>query len=111
MAEWILESKDSLTFTFEITLSVGFIIICVLLFLLRNRFPQLTKNGWIELLIGSFCLALKGISDGLDTISPTDLLHDIFDILDAGFMILGLIALGIGLLRITIYSARVWEVR
>ena len=111
MAEWILESKDGLTFTVEITLSVGFIIICVLLFLLRSRFPQLTKNGWIELLIGSFCLALKGISDGLDTISPTDLLHDIFDALDAGFMILGLIALGIGLLRITIYSARVWEVR
>jgi hypothetical protein len=111
MAEWILEPTDGLTFTIEVTLSVGFVIICVLLFLLRNRFPQLTKNGWVELLIGAFCLALKGISDGLDTISPTDVLHDIFDIMDAGFMFIGLILLGIGLLRMTIYSARIWEVR
>ena len=112
MANWILDpAKDGLTFTVEITLFVGFIIITVLLILLRSRFPQLTLNGWIELLIGSFCLALKGIFDGLDTIAPTDLLHDIFDYSEASFMFIGLILLGIGLLRITIYSARVWEVR
>ncbi len=112
MAEgWTIEPKDGLTFTVEITLFIGFIIISVLLFLLRGRFPQLTKNGWIELIIGSFCLALKGITDGLDTIAPDGLLHDIFDSAEAGFMFIGLILMGIGLLRITIFSAKVWEVR
>ena len=112
MAEnWYIKPDDGFTFTVEITLFVGFIIISILLILLRNKFPQFTKNGWIELLIGSFCLALKGITDALDTIAQKDLLHQIFDSADAGFMFIGLILLGIGLLRITIFSAKVWEVR
>jgi len=111
MADWIIKPDDGLTFTVEVTLFIGFIIISVLLFLLRGRFPQLTKNGWIELIIGSFCLALKGLTDGLDTIAPDGTLHDIFDGAEAGFMFIGLILLGIGLLRITIFSAKIWEVR
>jgi hypothetical protein len=112
MAEWIPESvTDTITFSVEITLFVGFLVITILLIVFRSRYPQLTLNGWIELLIGSFCLALKGIFDGLDTIAPTELLHAIFDYSEASFMFIGLILLGIGLLRITIYSARVWEVR
>lgn len=112
MAEgWVIQPKDGLTFAIEITLFVGFIVLSILLLLLRGRFPQLTKNGWIELLIGVFCLALKGLTDGLDTIAPDGLLHDIFDTAEAGFMFIGLILLGIGLLRITIFSVKVWEVR
>ena len=111
MADWLIEPDDGLTFTVEVTLFVGFIFISVLLLLLRSKFPQLTTNGWVELLIGAFCIALKGLTDGLDTIAPDGLLHDIFDTAEAGFMFIGLILLGIGLIRITIYSAKIWEVR
>ncbi|MHA1244996.1 MAG: hypothetical protein ACTSXA_09745 [Candidatus Heimdallarchaeota archaeon] len=111
LAEWFIVNDDRLTFTVEVTLFVGFIFISILLLLLRGRFPQLTKNGWIELLIGAFCIALKGLFDGLDTLVHDDLLHDIFDGTEAAFMFIGLILLGIGLLRITIFSAKIWEVR
>lgn len=109
MGDWILETKDILTFSVEVTIFVGFAIISVLLFLFHQRFPQITRNGWIELVIGAPFIALKGLFDALDTINYS--LHDIFDSLEASFLLIGLVLLGIGLLRIALYSAKVWEVR
>ncbi len=63
--EWALETKDILTFSVEICLFIGFTIISVLLFVLRGKFPQLTHNGWIELVIAAPLIALKGLFDGL----------------------------------------------
>ena len=108
---WAIETDDVLTFSVEIAIFVGFIVISVILLILRNKFPQLTKNGWIELVIGAVFIALKGLFDGLDTITLTDLYHDIFDSLEATFLFIGLILFGIGLLRIALYSSKVWEVR
>ncbi|MBN1327860.1 MAG: hypothetical protein JXA54_00170 [Candidatus Heimdallarchaeota archaeon] len=110
---WHIEDGDEITFAVEVTLFLGFIIITILLGFLRKRYPQLTKNGWIELVIGSMFLSLKGLFDGLDTISASisELTHDIFDSFEAVFIFVGLILLGIGLLRIALYSAKVWEVR
>ncbi|HUU79033.1 MAG TPA: hypothetical protein VMX55_11865 [candidate division Zixibacteria bacterium] len=109
MGEWIIGNDQILTFTVEISIFVGFVIISILLFLLHHRFPQITRNGWIELVIGAPFIALKGLFDALDTIN--DSLHDIFDSLEASFLLIGLVLLGIGLLRIALYSAKVWEVR
>lgn len=106
-----LNTEDILTFSVEIVIFIGFLIISILLFILRSRFPQLTKNGWIELVIGAPFIALKGLFDGLDTIVSEDLYHDIFDSMEAIFLFIGLILLGAGLLRIALYSAKVWEVR
>ena len=111
LAEWALDPNDTLTFSMEEVIFLGFVIISIFLFLLNRRFPQLTKNGWIELVIGAPCIALKGLFDGLDTVSPDGLAHDLFDSMEAVFMFLGLVLLGVGLLRIALYSAKVWEVR
>ena len=108
---WGLAPTDRLTFSMEATIFGGFIIISILLIVLHRRFPQLTKNGWIELVIGAPFIALKGLFDGLDTISPHGLAHDAFDSMEAIFLFLGLILLGVGLLRIALYSAKMWEVR
>ncbi|MFW9922878.1 MAG: hypothetical protein ACFFDW_06265 [Candidatus Thorarchaeota archaeon] len=108
---WGLRPEDRITFSAEVVLFGGFVIITILLILMRNKFPQLTKNGWIELVIGSSFIALKGLFDGLDTLIDIDLLHDIFDSCEAIFIFVGLVLLGTGLLRIALYSAKVWEVR
>jgi hypothetical protein len=108
---WELGSDEILTFSVEIVIFLGFLSICFVLILLQNRYPNLTKNGWIELIIAAPCLALKGLFDGLDTVSPDGIFHDIFDSLDAITMVIGLILLGTGLFRIALYSAEVWEVR
>ncbi|MHA1220458.1 MAG: hypothetical protein ACTSQB_01860 [Candidatus Heimdallarchaeota archaeon] len=109
--EWEIGEGDELTFAVEVVIFVGFIIITILLGLLRKRYPQLTKNGWIELVIGTLAIAFKGLFDGLDTISSDSLAHDVFDSFEAVFMFIGLILLGVGLLRIALYSAKEWEVR
>jgi hypothetical protein len=107
-----ISSDDAFAFSVELVIFVGFIVITVFLFLLHNKFPQLTKNGWIELIIGTPCLAFKGLFDALDTITQDyDILSDVFDSLDAASMFLGLVFLAIGLLRIAFYSAKIWEVR
>ncbi len=103
----MLKPDDTLTFSMEAVIFLGFIIKSIFLFLLHNKFPQLTRNGWIELVIGAPCIALKGLFDGLDTIAPDGLSHDIFDSREATFMFIGLILLGVGLLRIALYSAKV----
>jgi len=108
--EWVLETKDILTFSVEVCIFIGFTIISVLLFILRGKFPQLTRNGWIELVIGAPLIALKGLFDGLDTIS-SGIVKDVFDSMEASFLFIGLILLGVGLLRIALYTAKVWEVR
>ena len=107
---WPPDTEDILTFSVEISIFIGFAIISVLLFILRGKFPQLTRNGWIELVIGASLIALKGLFDGLDTIS-TGVANSVFDSLEASFLFIGLILLGIGLLRIALYTAKTWEVR
>ncbi|HUT80094.1 MAG TPA: hypothetical protein VMZ29_02745 [Candidatus Bathyarchaeia archaeon] len=108
---WQIKEGDEITFAVEVTLFLGFIIITILLGFLRKRYPQLTKNGWIELVIGSMFLSLKGLFDGLDTVSSSISEHDIFDSFEAVFIFVGLVLLGVGLLRIALFSAKVWEVR
>lgn len=109
---WPLDQEDKFTFSVEVTIFLGFLIITVLLFVLIKRYPQLTKNGWIELVIGAPFISLKGLFDFLDTLyQDVDLIHDIFDSFEAVFLFLGIILLGVGLLRIALYSAKIWEVR
>ncbi|MEA2070258.1 MAG: hypothetical protein U9O98_03115 [Asgard group archaeon] len=108
---WGIAPSEGLTFSMEIVIFVGFIAISIMLLFLRQKYPQLTRNGWIELMIGAPLFALKGLFDGLDTIAPDGLMHDIFDSIEAVCIFLGLIMLGIGILRIAIYSSKVWEVR
>ncbi|NHJ40095.1 MAG: hypothetical protein FK731_08685 [Asgard group archaeon] len=114
LAEWILDPEDKFTFSVEMTIVAGFVIVWILVVILRAQYPQLTKHGWIELFIGAPCLILKGIFDGLDSIAPEGYvynIHNIFDSLEATFMLIGLVLLGVGLLRIALYSSKVWEVR
>ncbi|NHJ47442.1 MAG: hypothetical protein FK733_06625 [Asgard group archaeon] len=110
---WELGTDDVFTFSVEIAFAIGFLIIWILIFVLRNQYPQLTKNGWIELVIAAPCLILKGLFDGLDTIAPDEPfnLHNLFDSFEATFMLIGLVLLGVGLLRMALYSSKVWEVR
>lgn len=108
--DWALEPEEILTFSVEVSIFVGFTVISILLFVLRGKFPQLTRNGWIELVIGAPLIALKGLFDGLDTIS-SGIIKDVFDSMEASFLFVGVILLGVGLLRIALFSAKVWEVR
>lgn len=105
-----LRNEDILTFSVEMSIFLGFVIISILLIVLRGKFPQVTRNGWIELVIGAPAIALKGLFDGLDTVT-SGVAKDVFDSLEASFLFLGLILLGIGLLRIALFSAKTWEVR
>jgi hypothetical protein len=114
LAEWVLDADDVFTFSVEMSIAGGFLIIWILVFILRSQYPQLTKHGWIELVVAAPCLILKGLFDGLDTIAPEGVvydIHNIFDSLEASFMVIGLVLLGVGLLRMAIFSAKVWEVR
>ncbi|MBD3190750.1 MAG: hypothetical protein GF308_08900 [Candidatus Heimdallarchaeota archaeon] len=110
-AEWMIKEGEGFTFAVELIIFVGFVAISGLLFQLRSRFPELTTRGWIELIIGAPLIALKGLFDGLDTVAPDGVAHDIFDYGEAVLFFIGLILLGIGLLRMALYSAKVWEVR
>jgi hypothetical protein len=111
LAEWVIDAEDAFTFSVEMAIASGFLVIWILIFILRNQYPQITRNGWIELCIGAPCIILKGLFDGLDTIAPSGLAHDIFDSLEAVFILIGLVLFGVGLLRMALYSAKVWEVR
>lgn len=111
LVDWAIIPDEAFTFSVEIAIASGFLIIWILIFILRNQYPQLTKNGWIELAIGVPCIILKGVFDGLDTVAPDGLIHDIFDSLEAIFILVGLILFGVGLLRMALYSSKVWEVR
>jgi len=107
---WLLEPSDRVTFAAEMVVAGGFLIVWILVILLRVHYPKFTKIGGIELIVGVPFIILKGVFDGLDTISP-DKFKIVFDSLESTFLFLGLILLGVGLLRIAIHSAKIWEVR
>ncbi|NHK31765.1 MAG: hypothetical protein FK730_10465, partial [Asgard group archaeon] len=71
LADWAIEADEAFTFSVEIAIASGFLVIWILVFILRNQYPQITKNGWIELVIGAPCIILKGVFDGLDTVAPS----------------------------------------
>ncbi len=108
--DWALKPSDHVTFATEMVIAGGFLIVWVLVILLRVHYPKFTKIGGTELIIGVPFIILKGVFDGLDTISP-DNFKIIFDSLESSFLFIGLILLGVGLLRIANHSAKIWEVR
>ncbi|MHA1263865.1 MAG: hypothetical protein ACTSRS_01400 [Candidatus Helarchaeota archaeon] len=108
-AAWELKSKDVPTFSIEISIFiVGCIAGIIGLFIWKNH-RLLAKKGLPECIFGFFIFAIHSLFDALDTICHIDPLDEMLDLWDSLFSIIGLLLIAIGILRISLYGAKIWR--
>jgi len=106
---WPLPQKDVPTFTIEMGIFVaGCVAGIVALFIWKN-YRILAKEGLPECIIGFFLFAFHSLFDAIDTIYEEGSVHDNLDLIDSIFSIIGLVLIAIGILRISLYGAKIWR--
>ncbi|MFX0085220.1 MAG: hypothetical protein ACFFAU_06070 [Candidatus Hodarchaeota archaeon] len=110
MALITLERDDLFLISIEFLISIGLLISLVLALKIRSRYPNLTVKGWLEICIGLFGILLHSIFDVLDTLKwNIKDLNDILNVFDGLFFVLGLVLVGIGIMKIANSGATAWE--
>ena len=107
--EWPTDPVDVSTFTIEIGIFVAGLIAGIIGLFIWKNYRELAREGLPECVVGFFVFAFHSLFDGLDTIPEFAPLKDNLDLIDSIFSILGLILIAIGILRISIYGAKMWR--
>ena len=103
------------TIAIELVVICSAIVIVVVLFYLKKKYPTMTKKGFDMMILGFVIFTLHTIADCLDTLAVkkvdgvTTSLYLFLDFMDAVFSFLGLILVGIAFLRIADYGMQLWE--
>lgn len=106
---WPPDLKDIPTFSIEVSIFiVGCIAGIIGLFIWKNH-RILARKGLPECVIGFFVFAFHSLFDALDTICESASLKENLDLMDSLYSIVGLILIAIGILRISIYGAKIWR--
>lgn len=106
---WPPDVEDIPTFTIEMAIFIAGIAAAMIAIFIFLNYRKLAKQGLPECIVGFFIFAFHSLFDALDTICEVDLLKDNLDFMDSYFSIIGLILIGIGILRISIYGAKIWK--
>ncbi len=110
MALVTLEADDLFLISIEFLISIGLLVSLAFALKIRSRFPNLTVKGWLEICIGLLGIFVHGIFDVLDTFKwNIEDLNDILNVFDGLFFVLGLVLVGIGIMKIANYGATAWE--
>ena len=106
---WPPEVEDIPTFTIEIGIFIAGLVAGIIGFFIWKNHKKLARQGLPECIIGFFIFAFHSLFDALDTICEHDVLQGNLDLFDSIFSIVGLIFIGLGILRISIYGAKKWK--
>ncbi|MHA1968620.1 MAG: hypothetical protein ACW964_12545 [Candidatus Hodarchaeales archaeon] len=110
MALVTLDSDDLFLVTMESLILIGLVITLILALRIRSRYPNLTSIGWLEICVGLLGVALHAVFDVLDTFKwSIEDMSDLLNVFDGSTFVLGLILVGIGILRVANYGAKAWE--
>ena len=110
MALVTLEPDDLFLISIEFLISVGLLTALVFALKIRARYPNLTAKGWLEICTGLLGILLHSIFDVLDTLKwSIEDMTDLLNIFDGLFFVLGIVLVGIGIMKIANYGAIVWE--
>jgi hypothetical protein len=105
-----LEPDDLFLISIEFLISVGLLISLAFALKIRSHYPNLTEKGWLEISTGLLGIFLHSIFDVLDTLKwSIEDLNDLLNVFDGLFFVLGIVLIGIGIMRIANYGAIAWE--
>lgn len=105
---WKLKPDDIPTFSIEIGIFIAGIVAGIIGLFIWKNYRILAKKGLPECVIGFFVFAFHAFFDALDTIAP-DALETNLDLLDSTFSIIGLSLIFVGIIRISLYGAKIWS--
>ena len=103
------------TIAIELVVICSAIVIVVVLFYLKKKYPTMTKKGFDMMILGFGIFTLHTIADCLDTLAVKKIGEDkttlylFLDYMDAILSFVGLILVGIAFLRIADYGMQVWK--
>lgn len=105
---WPTDPEDVITISIELGIFAAGIVAGIIGLFIWKNYRVLAKKGLPECVSGFFVFAFHSLFDALDT-SCGDPLKDSFDQLDSIFSIIGLALVALGLLRISLYGAKIWR--
>ncbi|NVM30518.1 MAG: hypothetical protein HWN65_16885 [Candidatus Helarchaeota archaeon] len=106
---WPPEPDDVPTITIELGIFIIGIIAGIIGLLIWKNNRILAKKGLPECVGGFFMFAFHSLFDALDTICVNDILQTNLDLTDSIFSIAGLALIAVGIIRISIYGAKIWR--
>ncbi len=106
---WPPDAEDIPTITIELGIFIAGLVAGIIgLFIWKNN-RILARKGLPECVVGFFVFAFHSLFDALDTICDVEPLKENLDFMDSLFSIIGLILIAVGIIRISIYGAKIWK--
>ena len=106
---WPPDPEDVPTISIEFGIFIAGLVAGIIGLLIWKNNRILAKKGLPECVVGFFVFAFHSLFDALDTICDVDPLGDNLDLMDSVFSIVGLVLIAIGIIRISIYGAKIWK--
>ena len=107
---WEVTDAEVGTVVIEIIMIIAAITVLLVLLYLKKEYPELTKKGFIEFIIGVAVFTVHFVFDLLDTLAlDPSITYDTFDILDPIFAFIGLFIIGYAFFRIARYGVQLGE--
>ena len=107
---WEITPEEINTVTIEIITILAACFVLLVILYLRKEYPKLTKEGFVEFILGVIILICHFLFDLLDTLAIDGSINETtFDILDAVFAFTGLFIIGYAFYKIAHYGMELWE--